>query len=201
MNAVYSSLTGLSSLHFPAAYLFTFTLTQVVDVFLWLDEGKVGLSSCSDTNLVISKYIIPMVVFSQHFVQCCFPSDKLKDYRFPIAMAHLLPILGMMYQFQCSTLVPTSQGMSICWGGHIAETYQILIHTGIVAVVFLAMMPAVVAWTHVLTLAAVMTLLITTENTLALGSKWCSYCLVYSVVYLLAPYWAPRPAMKEKKKA
>jgi hypothetical protein len=70
-----------------------------------------------------------------------------------------------------------------------------------VAVVFLAMMPAVVAWTHVLTLAAVMTLLITTENTLALGSKWCSYCLVYSVVYLLAPYWAPRPAMKEKKKA
>lgn len=201
MNAVYSSLTGLSSLHFPAAYLFTFTLTQVVDVFLWLDEGKVGLSSCSDTNLVISKYIIPMVVFSQHFVQCCFPSDKLKDYRFPIAMAHLLPILGMMYQFQCSSLVPTSQGMSICWGGHIAETYQILIHTGIVAVVFLAMMPAVVAWTHVLTLAAVMTLLITTENTLALGSKWCSYCLVYSVVYLLAPYWAPRPAMKEKKKA
>lgn len=160
-----------------------------------------GLSSCSDTNLVISKYIIPMVVFSQHFVQCCFPSDKLKDYRFPIAMAHLLPILGMMYQFQCSSLVPTSQGMSICWGGHIAETYQILIHTGIVAVVFLAMMPAVVAWTHVLTLAAVMTLLITTENTLALGSKWCSYCLVYSVVYLLAPYWAPRPAMKEKKKA
>jgi hypothetical protein len=201
VNAVYSSLTGLSSLHFPAAYLFTFTLTQVVDVFLWLDEGKVGLSSCSDTNLVISKYIIPMVVFSQHFVQCCFPSDKLKDYRFPIAMAHLLPILGMMYQFQCSSLVPTSQGMSICWGGHIAETYQILIHTGIVAVVFLAMMPAVVAWTHVLTLAAVMTLLITTENTLALGSKWCSYCLVYSVVYLLAPYWAPRPAMKEKKKA
>lgn len=33
-----------------SAYLFTFTLTQVVDVFLWLDEGKVGLSTCSDLN-------------------------------------------------------------------------------------------------------------------------------------------------------
>ena len=178
-----------------AAYLFTFTLTQVVDVFLWLDEGKVGLATCSDTNLVISKYIIPMVVFSQHFVQCCFPSEKLQEYRFPLAMAHLLPILGMMYQFQCSTLVPTSQGLSICWGGHIAETYQILIHTGIVAVVFAALMPSMVAVMHIVTLGCVMTLLITTENTLALGSKWCSYCLVY----LLAPYWAPRPPVKGKR--
>jgi hypothetical protein len=182
-----------------AAYLFTFTLTQVVDVFLWLDEGKVGLSSCSDTNFVISKYIIPMVVFTQHFVQCYFPSDKLQDYRFPIAVAHLLPILGMMYQFQCSNLVETSHGMSICWGGHIAETYQILIHTGIVAAVFVAMMPSVVALAHVATLGAVMTFLFKTENTLALGSKWCSYCLIYSFVYLAAPYWAPRPALKGKK--
>ena len=169
-----------------------------MDVFLWLDEGKVGLSTCSDTNLVISKYIIPAVVFSQHFVQCCYPSAKLQDHRFLLAMAHLLPILGMMYQFQCSNLVETSSGMSICWGGHIAEMYQILIHSGIVAVVFAALMPAAVAIAHILTLASVMTFLIVTESTLALGSKWCSYCLVYSFVYLAAPYWAPRPSDKFK---
>lgn len=33
-----------------AAYLFTFTLTQIVDVGLWLDEGSVGLSTCSNVN-------------------------------------------------------------------------------------------------------------------------------------------------------
>ena len=159
-----------------------------------------GLSTCSETNFVISKFIIPTVVFSQHFVQCQFPSDKLKSFRIPIAMAHLLPILGMMYQFQCSSLVPTKDGMSICWGGHIAETYQILIHSGIVAVVFALLMPLSVAIGHCVTLGGVMTFLLVTENTLALGSKWCSYCLIYSVVYLLAPYWAPRPHPQKKSK-
>lgn len=195
---LYFNLLNVIVSFLSTAYLFTFTLTQVVDVFLWLDEREFGLSTCSDTNLVVSKYIIPVVIFSQHFVQCCFPSDKLQTYRFPIALAHLVPIAGMMYQFQCSTLVPTSHGMSICWGGHIAETYQILIHSGLVAVVFLALMPSIVAMTHVATLAAVMTFLVATESTLALGSKWCSYCLVYSLVYLLAPYWAPRPVPRTK---
>ena len=41
------------NLHFDrwgAAYLFTFTLTQLVDIGLWLDEGRVGLSTCSNVN-------------------------------------------------------------------------------------------------------------------------------------------------------
>jgi len=28
-----------------------------------------------------------------------------------------------------------------------------------------------------------------TERTLALGSKWCTYCLFYSAIFLAAPLW------------
>ena len=88
-------------------------------------------------------------------------------------------------------IADTIHGPSICWGSVIAEMYQILIHSGIVAVVFLALMPTRVALMHVAILGGVMFTLYTTENTLALGSKWCSYCLIYSIAYILDPYWAP----------
>lgn len=77
-----------------AVYLLTFTFTQVVDVVLWMDEDTFGLSTCSETNLVTSKYVIPMVVFSQHAVQCYYPSEYLKNHRLVLALLHLLPVLG-----------------------------------------------------------------------------------------------------------
>jgi hypothetical protein len=188
----------MNFLKYIIGYLLTFTFTQLIDFMLWIEEGRVGLAQCSSTNLGISKYVIPMVVFSQHCVQCYYPSKKLEKYRTFIAFLHLLPILGMMYQFGCSTIVNTIHGPSLCWGSVIAEMYQILIHSGIVAFVFLLLMPLRVALLHVAVLAFVMTLLYSTEGTLALGSKWCSYCLVYSIMYILDPYWAPAPKGKTK---
>ena len=38
----------------------------------------------------------------------------------------------------------------------------------------------------------VITILWTTEGTLALGSKWCTYCLIYSILFLAAPLWDVR---------
>ena len=38
----------------------------------------------------------------------------------------------------------------------------------------------------------VITILWTTEGTLALGSKWCTYCLIYSILFLAAPCWDVR---------
>ena len=38
----------------------------------------------------------------------------------------------------------------------------------------------------------VITILWTTEGTLALGSKWCTYCLIYSILFLAAPLWDTR---------
>mmetsp|Transcript_19928 Transcript_19928/g.28647 ORF Transcript_19928/g.28647 Transcript_19928/m.28647 type:complete len:231 (-) Transcript_19928:181-873(-) len=174
-----------------AAYLFTFTLTQLIDFTLWIEDGRVGLSSCSTPNYTVSKYIIPLVVLSQHCVQCFYPSNALPKYRSTLAALHILPILGMMYQFNCSHVVDSIHGPSLCWGGVEAEMYQILIHSGIVALVFFVLMPLRVGLLHISILGAVMTTLYVTEGTLTLGSKWCSYCLIYSVFYILDPYWAP----------
>ena len=82
--------------------------------------------------------------------------------------------------------------------------WQILVHSGIVAAVFALLMPLRVGLVHIAVLAGVMGTLYVSENTLALGSKWCSYCLIYSVVYILDPYWAPlfdkSAGRKDKKK-
>ena len=36
-----------------------------------------------------------------------------------------------------------------------------------------------------------------TEGSLALGSKWCTYCLIFSVAYLSDPLWGPGPEAKK----
>ena len=41
----------------------------------------------------------------------------------------------------------------------------------------------------VLPFVGVITFLWSTEGTLALGSKWCTYCLIYAVLFLAAPLW------------
>ena len=174
-----------------AKYLFTFTFTQIVDIILWLEHKRVDLLTCSNINYGVSKFIIPLVVYSQYYIQCLYPSNKLSKYRTLLQYLHLLPMFGMMYQFHCSTIMQSLTGDTLCWGNSIAEMYQILIVSGLVGVVFAILMPTRVAIVHCVVLLFVMTTLYTTEGTLALGSKWCSYCLVYSIVYLADPYWAP----------
>lgn len=83
----------------------------------------------------------------------------------------------------------TPHGISLCWGGHIAESYQILIHVGVIMLFFYFVMPFRVGVAHITILGGVMTYLYHHDGTLALGSRWCSYCLIYSVAYLTSPYW------------
>ena len=163
---IYLYRRNLNFDRWSAAYLLTFSFTQMVDVALWHEEGRVGLATCSDTNYSISKFIIPLVIFSQHLVQCHFPTNILSEYRLPLALAHLLPILGMVYQFQCSSVVDSIHGPSLCWGSHIAESYQILIHAGVVAFVFVLLMPLRVAVIHNMVLASVVYYLFMSEGTL-----------------------------------
>jgi hypothetical protein len=44
---------------------------------------------------------------------------------------------------------------------------------------------------HIVPLWCVMSTLILTEGTLMFGSKWCTYCLIYSVIYIAEPLWLP----------
>merc|ERR1712242_185299 len=68
-----------------AIYLLTYTFTQLVDIYLWTEHETMpgGLKGCPErkeafggapddeaqyTQYMVSKYVIPMVVFVQFFV-------------------------------------------------------------------------------------------------------------------------------------
>ena len=60
------------------------------------------------------------------------------------------------------------------------------------ACVAAAMLGNVGVWERRTANSCVITILWTTEGTLALGSKWCTYCLIYSILFLAAPLWDTR---------
>ena len=64
---------------------------------------------------------------------------------------------------------------------------------------FYSAMPTRVGLVHNFTLGSVMTFLYLYDGSLALGSKWCSYCLIYSVAYLSSPYWVAEGFDEESK--
>lgn len=189
-------------------YLLTFTLTQVVDIVLW-GLGEDGLGPCDGhalvsggpvrTNYLTSKVGIPLVVFTQHTAQCLFPSRYWMP-RSSLILLHLIPCGFMAAAFACTTrktaLFPEPH-TTLSWGGDFSTwpfllvQFGALCHSGIVAVVFFLLMrdePRVLA-VHVGTLALVVTTLALTEGRLDLGSKWCTYCLIFSAVYVAAPLW------------
>jgi hypothetical protein len=68
---------------------------------------------------MISKFLIPLIVFSQHWRQCDYPSTILKNERLKLKLFHLIPILVMSFAFGCTRLIDTNfpKGKSLFWGG------------------------------------------------------------------------------------
>mmetsp|Transcript_10425 Transcript_10425/g.21034 ORF Transcript_10425/g.21034 Transcript_10425/m.21034 type:complete len:120 (-) Transcript_10425:248-607(-) len=81
-----------------ANYLITYTFTQLVDIALWMINSQRPLQSCPAfiesfrspaladesvdiANLVISKYLLPLVVFTQYWQQLSYPSTAYKESR------------------------------------------------------------------------------------------------------------------------
>jgi len=203
---------------FYARYLLTFTFTQLVDMYLWSlhDNSPGSITACKSYqmqfgrapaveglagNFFVSKYVIPAVVFSQHCMQLSYPSNAYKSQRYEIMGLHLVPCLIMSFCFACSTLTTAkfpSEHATMFWGGDFGDWPFMVIqmgatfHSGIVAYGFkLIGMRGRVLWAHLLPLAAVVTTLWVTEHRMDFGSKWCTYCLVYSAVYIAEPFWLP----------
>ena len=112
-----------------ARYLLTFTFTQLVYIALWwLHEHRIdgGLQACVPfqtqfgwaptdgasaeqlPNFILTKYVLPVVVFSQHATQCMYPSDRMNGpgERTKLILLHLIPVMGMSFAFACTYLVP-----------------------------------------------------------------------------------------------
>jgi hypothetical protein len=221
-----------------AKYLFTFTLTQLVDIALWvMHENHIdgGLKACVDfqtqfgsapegaqlPNFLISKFIIPMIVLSQHWVQCQYPSDMMPE-RTNLKRLHLIPVTVMSFAFACTRLTQSNFPVAkdtLFWGGNfemfpfgasaedgarsIFWVVQIgaMLHSGLVAYVFTLVMPSRVCKAHLGVLACVVGTLLVTEGRMDFGSKWCSYCLIFSFVYLADPLWMSDSGSVQKKSA
>ena len=215
---------------FYARYLLTFTFTQLVDAFLWsLNDKKLalgeseGLVACrpyqlqfsssptdKDTyqNYMVSKYLLPLIVFSQHATQLMYPSAEYKKNpkaMHNIILAHSFPCLVMSYCFACTMLTDANfpyGDKTLFWGGDFSEFPFALIqlgatlHSGLVAFGFyyFCQMKGPVLYAHVIPLGCVVTFLWITEGRMDFGSKWCSYCLIYSLVYVCEPWWYPEGA-------
>lgn len=149
--------------------------------------------------------MIPLVVLSQHYVQLRYPSDLLKDKRVLMTWLHALPCAGMSLTFACTDIVHSvfpSAHETLRWGGHSSETWQVLIVCFVVMLDFYLTMPErSVFLAHVLTFGSVIGTLWATEGTLALGSKWCTYCLIFSFVSATDPIWGPGPGKRARAKA
>lgn len=205
---------------FYARYLFTFTFTQLVDIVLWSLHAKGGLEECvsfqlafstelpagQEVNYLVSKYVIPLVVFSQHCMQWTYPSVYLVHNRRQIILYHMVPCLLMCFFFACTRVTSANFPVlhdTLFWGGNFTMFPTILIqigatlHSGLVAWGFYAIMPGRVMWAHLLPITGVVCTLIVTEGRMDFGSKWCTYCLIYSFVYLTEPLWLPKEGIEK----
>jgi len=202
---------------FYSNYLFTFTFTQIIDMVLWYlnNYSTTGLQDCSEyqlqftnypknnqlPNYIISKYILPITIFLQHTIQCTYPNtDILYRKRCILIILHIIPIFFMCLLFSCTILYPSYfpvNGKTLLWGGDISifpfmiNQLFALLHSGIVTIIFYIFMKndKRVLIAHVMPLYMIISFLFITEGTIMLGSKWCWYCLVYSLIYIMDPIW------------
>lgn len=199
-----------------AKYLVTYTFTQLVDIALWSQHYSLpnGLQGCSSLEeqfgsfpegaladqywqFVISKFAIPVVVLTQYYFCLTYPSDSLKNHRGKLIGVHALATLGMGFQFACSRIMQANFPLpheTLIWGGVQAPTWQVLIVVVIQSLDFALVIPQPsVRLVHIGTFLTVVSFLWLTEGTLSLGSKWCTYCLIFSVSYATDPWWGPGP--------
>merc|ERR1712224_773820 len=126
-----------------------------------------------------------------------YPSESLKNHRGKLIAVHGLATVGMCFQFACSRVGQASFPFphdTLIWGGVQCPTWQVLIVVCIQCLDFVMTMPEMsVRLIHIGTFLSVVGTLWITEGTLGLGSKWCTYCLIFSACYATDPLWGPGP--------
>ena len=215
-----------------ALYLFTFTLTQVIDAVLWSLQYDRGLEACDGrrmsfavgapdgqlANLIVSKYAIPAVVIIQYAAQLAYPSSRNPRLRRVMLLGYVAAGVVMCYTSGCTDVIRAKfpePHSTLRWGGTRTPALPILLVAAATIANFFVVIDSVEniasmasgAWSLISTqvvddrivlavlvvpFLCVITILWTTEGTLALGSKWCTYCLIYSILFLAAPLWDVR---------
>mmetsp|Transcript_49004 Transcript_49004/g.129993 ORF Transcript_49004/g.129993 Transcript_49004/m.129993 type:complete len:321 (-) Transcript_49004:143-1105(-) len=175
------------------------------------------LESGQQPQYLVSKFLIPAIVLVQFCNQLSYPgcrdffAERMRAAGVPgtpywvLIAAHALASVGMSFAFGCTdiqkSLFPREHD-SLRWGGHSAETWEVLIVVAVVCADFCVTMRELsVRLAHCVVFLGVVLTLWITEGSLAVGSKWCTYCLIFSLVYVSDPLWGPGPGGKAPGRA
>lgn len=176
-----------------------------------------SVESGQKSQYLVSKIVIPAIVLVQFCTQLSYPgcrevfAARIRAVGVPgvpywvLIAAHVLAVVGMSFAFACTDIQKAffpEMHDSLRWGGHSAETWEVLIVVAVVCADFCVTMRELsVRLAHIGVFLAVVSTLWITEGSLALGSKWCTYCLIFSVVYVSDPLWGPGPGEEEPGRA
>ena len=180
-----------------AAFLATFTTTQLIDAVLWIEKGDLDDIPCTTTNYILSKFILPPVLCFQPVVLSFYPSKTFPGcWRWIYRLLALVGSIMLTLIYGCSVVWKTSIGPdrfpTILWGG--VDLPEYLVYAGIAlwsigAVGFVS--PIRYALQIILVGGVVLSLLVYFDGTITLLSKMCTYCLLLSFVWTLEPLWTP----------
>lgn len=212
----YLYIRGRKRDKYYSRYLFTFTFTQIIDAMLWYTNDNIEeLKECSIYqfqilnypknnqvyNYFITKLLLPISVFFQYAMQCLYPSNLLSKYQKKfLIFIYLIPTICMSISFGCTILYQSNfpiNHYTLLWGGDLSKPSIIvneivaLIHSGLITLIFYLLMKKEkkILLIHVIPFYTIILFLFITEGTITLGSKWCWYCLIYSVIYITEPLW------------
>lgn len=144
----------------------------------------------------MSKYATPCVVIVQYAAQLAYPSPRNLCLRKVLFVGYVAAGLVMCYTSGCTDVIRAhfpEPHSTLRWGGYSSPALPILlVSAATIANFFVVVDDWIVLAVLVVPFLCVITILWATEGTLALGSKWCTYCLIYSILFLAAPWWDKR---------
>eukprot|EP00039_Didymoeca_costata_P033411 m.42188 g.42188 ORF g.42188 m.42188 type:complete len:232 (-) comp9855_c0_seq2:947-1642(-) len=187
-----------------ALFLATFTTTQILDAIFWgMTDEDSGELKCSEFNLLVSKYFIPVVIFFQPMVLSLYPSTTAQWARWPYRVLTVLAGMIPVIYCGCTTLYKTTglwKANTLMYGG-IMPSYG-LMNVGILfwaAGALLFCQPFWVACDILLIGGFNLILLAVIDGTIRLVSKLCFYCLLLSILWTLEPWIRPQEPQEDKE--
>ena len=184
-----------------ALFLATFTSTQLFDAVFWYLKGESDDVPCVATNLVLSKYLLPPVLFFQPWVLTLYPSTSWTWLRGFYRILTAVGCIVMVALYECTSVLKTSKGKypTLLWGGAELPTWLVDVGIGFWALgAALFVSPFRYALQILLVGGCVLALLVTFDGTYDLLSKMCTYCLLLSIVWSLEPIWTPPSSAAER---
>jgi hypothetical protein len=187
-------------------FLGTFTTTQVLDAIFWTLKGDADDLPCAAVtrhaisqldpgalNALVSRYVLPFVLFFQPITLTMYPSDSFQNLKLPYRVCTVLASLIPVFLGTCTVVWTGPMPVSLptlLWGGVQPPLWLVVVGClfwGVGAALFCR--PHFV-WRVILAIGAWnLVLLFLLDGSIRLISKLCFWCLQLSFFFLSDPVW------------